>query len=150
MNDFQDPLQLAVTALSETGLSSKVDLQMDFEGGSHLTWLCHELAARSGWWKEYDAMPEQYRKHFIGAKMALVHSEVSETVEGQRKGLMDSHLPHRSAEEVEMADTIIRLLDIAGKRKLDVFGAIIEKLAYNQQRADHKPENRAAEGGKGF
>lgn len=95
-------------------------------------------------------MPEQYRKHFIGAKMALVHSEVSEAVEGQRKGLMDSHLPHRSAEEVEIADTIIRLLDIAEKRELDVFGAIIEKLAYNQERADHKLENRAVEGGKTF
>lgn len=140
----------AITALSDTGITRPIDLQMDIEGGAHLQFLCHELAARSGWWKEYDEMPEQYRKHFIGAKMALVHSEVSETVEGQRKGLMDSHLPHRSAEEVEMADTIIRLLDIAGKRKLDVFGAIIEKLAYNQTRSDHRPENRAAEGGKGF
>ena len=25
-----------------------------------------------------------------------------------------------------------------------------EELAYNAQRADHKPENRAAEGGKKF
>ena len=143
-------LQNAVMALDAIGVARPADHQKAFEYGGHLRWLCHELAARSGWWKEYDEMPEQYRKHFIGAKMALVHSEVSETVEGQRKGLMDSHLPHRSAEEVEMADTIIRLLDIAGKHKLDVFGAIIEKLAYNQQRADHKPENRAAEGGKGF
>ena len=143
-------LQNAVMALDAIGVARPADLQKAFEYGGHLQWLCHELAVRSGWWVEYDEMPEQYRKHFIGAKMALVHSEVSETVEGQRKGLMDSHLLHRSAEEVEMADTIIRLLDIAGKRKLDVFGAIIEKLAYNQQRADHKPENRAAEGGKGF
>jgi hypothetical protein len=32
----------------------------------------------------------------------------------------------------------------------DLAGAIMEKLAYNQQRADHKPEARAAEGGKSF
>lgn len=29
-------------------------------------------------------------------------------------------------------------------------GAVVEKLAYNAQRADHKPENRAKEGGKKF
>lgn len=143
-------LQNAIFFLANKGVAQPRDLQMASEYGNHLQWLCHELAARSGWWKEYDEMPEQYRKHFIGAKMALVHSEVSEAVEGQRKGLMDSHLPHRSAEEVEIADTIIRLLDIAEKRELDVFGAIIEKLAYNQERADHKLENRAVEGGKTF
>lgn len=33
---------------------------------------------------------------------------------------------------------------------LDLERAIEEKLAYNAQRADHKPENRAKEGGKKF
>lgn len=112
--------------------------------------MCHQLASRSGWWIEYDEMPEQYRKYFIGTKLALVHSEVSETLEGNRKGKMDDHLKHRKADEVELADSVIRIFDLGGKLNMDIAGAIIEKLAYNQQRADHKLEHRAGEGGKSF
>lgn len=86
-----------------------------------------------------------------GAKQVnLIHSEISEAVEGRRKGLMDDHLPHRKMEEVEMADAIIRILHLAGRFEYDLAGAIEEKLQYNAKRADHKPENRAAEGGKKF
>lgn len=46
--------------------------------------------------------------------LALVHSELSEALEGERKSKMDDHLPHRPMAEVEMADTMIRLLDCAG------------------------------------
>lgn len=109
---------------------------------------CHQLARKSGWWDEYDAMPEQYRKYFIGTKLALVHSEASEALEGVRKNLMDDHLPHRPMGEVEAADVIIRLLDMAGALGWNVAGAVIEKLAYNQKRPDHKPEVRNAAGGK--
>jgi len=63
---------------------------------------------------------------------------------------MDDHLPHRKMEEVEMADAIIRILHLAGRFEYDLAGAIEEKLQYNAKRADHKPENRAAEGGKKF
>ena len=126
------------------------DLRDMAAGLTNAQWMCHELARMSGWWNEYFEMPDEYRKHFIGAKMALVHSEVSEAVEGYRKGKMDDHLPHRPATEVEFADAIIRIFDMAGVLKLDVAGAIVEKLAYNQTRMDHKLENRAAEGGKTF
>jgi NTP pyrophosphatase (non-canonical NTP hydrolase) len=52
--------------------------------------------------------------------------------------------------EVELADLMIRALDLAGAMDLDLGGAVAEKLLYNQSRADHKPENRALEGGKKF
>ena len=45
---------------------------------------------------------------------------------------------------------MIRIFDYAGALGLDLGGAMAEKLAYNQQRADHKRENRKAEGGKAF
>jgi len=79
-----------------------------------------------------------------------MHSELSEMLEGVRKGKPDEHLPHRSSEEVEAADLLIRLFDYAGYRGLDIAGAYLEKRAYNDTRLDHKLENRRKEGGKAF
>lgn len=90
-----------------------------------------------------------YHKEF-GTKIALIHSEISEALEGKRKNKMDDHLPHRNAVEVEFGDAIIRILSLAEWGGLDVAGAIIEKLEYNDKRADHKLENRKKEGGKEF
>jgi len=78
------------------------------------------------------------------------HSEVSEAMEGARKNLMDDHLPERPMLEVELADAVIRIMDLAGGLNLDLGGAIADKLLYNTERADHKPENRAKYNGKVF
>ncbi|XUM19805.1 hypothetical protein ACRAVF_19255 [Bradyrhizobium oligotrophicum S58] len=37
----------------------------------------------------------------------LIVSEIAEAMEGERKSLMDDHLPHRKMVEVELADTLI-------------------------------------------
>ena len=86
----------------------------------------------------------------IGTRIALCHSELSEALEGARKGLMDDHLKHRKMLEVELADAVIRIFDLAGSEGLDLAGAISEKHYYNAHREDHKLENRNKEGGKAF
>jgi hypothetical protein len=104
----------------------------------------------AGWWENI-VTGEAHPKGdvtLVLSKLALVHSEVSEAVEGVRKGLMDDHLKDRPMAEVELADAIIRAFDLAGHEGWDLAGAIIAKLYYNAQRADHKIENRLAEGGK--
>lgn len=108
---------------------------------------CYGDANKAGWHKQVAPEHEIYLK---ATQLMLMVSELGECLEGVRKGKMDDHLPNRTAEEVELADLIIRACDYAGRWKLDLGGAIIEKLEYNKNRADHKPENRQKEGGKKF
>ena len=86
----------------------------------------------------------------VGELLCLVHSEISEAMEGHRKLLKDDKLPNRSMLEVELADAVIRIFDMSGGLGLDVAGAIAEKLQYNATRQDHTIESRRAADGKKF
>lgn len=127
------------------------ELEMYTKNGlKGLVALCGMREHQSGW--RVDPVTKQLldvNKEF-GIKVALIHSEISEALEGHRKNKMDDHLPHRKAVEVEFADTIIRIAALAQWMGLDIAGAVMEKLAYNQKRADHKLENRALDNGKKF
>jgi len=106
----------------------------------------HQSCLDAGWYNDpATGKPIDRNK---GEMVSLMHSELSEMLEYIRKGGKDKHLPNRDGEEVELADTVIRILDYAGFRGMDLQGAIMEKWAYNQTRADHKLENRMKEGGK--
>jgi hypothetical protein len=74
-------------------------------------------AANHKWW--HDARSNRVERN-KGELICLIHSEISEAMEGERKGLMDDHLPHRKMAEVELADALIRVFDYAGGFSLDL------------------------------
>jgi hypothetical protein len=113
---------------------------------NHAVEICHALAKTAGWWKDPKTSLDILRP--VPELLCLIHSEVSEALEGYRKDLMDDKVPHRKMLEVELADTVIRIFDMAGGYGLDIGGAMRDKLLYNSKREDHKLENRGKDGGK--
>lgn len=109
----------------------------------------HGASKASGWWNDLQTgEPLALTQERVGDKLMLIVTEVAEAKEGHRKGRMDDHLPHRPMIEVELADAMIRIGDLAGVLGLDLAGAIVDKMNYNANRPDHKLEARRAEGGK--
>jgi len=166
----------------------------------------HDVNVELGWWDD--------KNRCLETVVQMIITEIAEATEGARKNIKDDHLPDRKMFEVEMADTMIRLLDLGGKfvwshtyetdslaldklrqctevgarmfalsamavdlgrsldcgkrasrkysilvnaileiasvHKLDLWGAVRDKVAYNKTRADHKRSARKATGGKRF
>jgi hypothetical protein len=109
---------------------------------------CYNESFKAGWHTNLETGELLERNK--GEMICLIHSEISEAMEGERKGLMDDHLPTRPMAEVEMADAVIRIMDYCGRWNYDIGGAIVEKIEYNRNRLDHKLENRVKNGGKKF
>lgn len=133
-------------------INDKIDKRMSdleqkaYEGLLAAQELAHMTATDAGWYLDPKTGAPVERN--FGEVIALMHSELSEALEADRKSLMDDKLPHRDGREVEFADCIIRILDTAAALGMDIAGALIEKNRYNQNRADHKLEARAAGGKK--
>lgn len=85
---------------------------------------------KRGWWDN--------PKRCIYQTLQLVNTEFAEATEGDRKNLMDDHLPHRKMVEVEMADALIRLLDLAGR-----YGWLYEERPASQHLADYESAGSA-------
>src|SRR3954471_10848764 len=123
------------------------------KAGRLLTHICFGRAKASGWHNDLrtgEPRTVEQNDDLFPTRIALCHSELSEALEGHRKGLMDDHLSHRTMAEVELADVVIRVFDLAGAMGYDLGAAIQEKLEFNAARTDHKPENRRQSGGKSY
>lgn len=124
------------------------------DAGRALQSICHDAAKLAGWWScpktGEPSTPEYIKSSLIPQKLLLIHSEISEGCEADRKGLRDAHLPHRDGLEVELADAVIRCFDLAGALGYDLGAAIAEKMEFNASRADHTAAARAAPNGKKY
>lgn len=94
----------------------------------------HRHNCLKGFYDDVANANEQVKNLFISQQIALIHSEVSEAMEYHRKPKPDNHLPHRTGFEVELADAIIRILDLCGYLQIDINTVIFEKLEYNTKR----------------
>jgi NTP pyrophosphatase (non-canonical NTP hydrolase) len=129
----------------------EIDINSINTAASILQYECHQAAKSAGWWVDpLSGASITGNPYCFSSKLCLVHSEISEAMEGDRKDLMDDKLPHRKMREVELADAVIRIFDLAGAYGMDLGEAIAEKMAYNQSREDHKIANRAQSGGKSY
>ena len=105
-------------------------------------------AANAKWW--VDLHTGEPIKRNVGELLMLCVSELAEAMEGHRKNLPDDKLKHRSMFEVELADTVIRILDICGGMGIDLESAYREKMEFNRCRVDHQREARLSENGKKY
>jgi len=88
----------------------------------------HEYSKRHGFWIEG-------KQRNFGEMIALVHSELSEALEAARVGnSIDEKLPDFNCITVELADAIIRIMDIAGGYAYPLGHAIIAKMKFNETR----------------
>lgn len=91
----------------------------------------HKCAVDRGWY-------EEGKNRNLGELNALIHSEVSELLEATREPDKKGHLdPDFSLEAEECADIIIRALDYARFRGIDIGAALMAKYEYNLTR-EHK------------
>jgi NTP pyrophosphatase (non-canonical NTP hydrolase) len=90
----------------------------------------HQTAKAKGWWDRPRDMPEL---------LVLIHSEISESLEAFRSGM----LPHQvyfhddgkpEGVFVELADAVIRILDAAEYHGVNLEEIIHLKVSYNDTR----------------
>ncbi len=103
----------------------------------------HRNARSKGFWETSDKLQSLAEANGLGLEMRkmrdsqlreLMHSELGEACEGDRKDLPADKIPGFTNVEEELADLLIRLMDYSYGRGLRVAEAVIAKMEYNSGR----------------
>lgn len=149
--DASDTRQFACKEQFMTPTTKDVKAALEFLQRS-----IHQTAVAKGWWNDHNKLKEAVRLYnegyhaspestiasnlpdvlFRTAKSMLCVSEIAEGVEALRNNdAPDDKLPQFPGQAVEMADDIIRQLDLAARFNLPVIDALIAKMEFNIKRA---------------
>jgi NTP pyrophosphatase (non-canonical NTP hydrolase) len=124
---FQEMQREAFEINQAHGFNEPDDLVGEFE-----QWLGTLNFTRQAKFKPLVGMLRQSR---TGLKLALIMSELGEALEGVRKNNPpDSHIPEFTAEETELADAVIRIMNLANDDGCRLAEAIVAKQDYNKAR----------------
>lgn len=95
----------------------------------------HQTAVDHGFYDDIQKVPNEY---YIASKLALISSEVSEALEDVRKGNM-AFVVDKNGKPTglpsELADVIIRVLDLSEHLAIDMDAVLIAKHNYNKTRS---------------
>ena len=93
----------------------------------------HQWAIEKGWFKP----DEPFDVNLICTKLMLVVTELAEACEEVRSRKPAEYVENGKPEGygVELADTVIRIFDLAGYLGFDLEGAINRKMTYNESRS---------------
>jgi NTP pyrophosphatase (non-canonical NTP hydrolase) len=130
--------------LEEVKAKGEAMAQTIYDGILNCSVMMHEISKARGWYHTLDADGNKVAKvRNIAEMLALIHSEVSEALEADRKG------NHENFAE-ELADAVIRIFDLAVYKNVDIAKAIVQKAQKNMTRKDHDLQERSKPGGKAY
>jgi NTP pyrophosphatase (non-canonical NTP hydrolase) len=118
-------------------IEMNTEIKNDFVAAiSALGTIVHGVAIDKGWWDS---------ERNDGELIALIHSELSEALEGLRHGNGPSeHIPDFNCAEEEMADAVIRIADMCAARNWRLGEAIVAKIEFNSGR-EHRHGGKSSD-----